>query len=76
MVTADSPGSTGLVFTQKKLILNQTMKHKDNATRFADMASLQRNELIGNNIKQEEGFLKKHSNDEKDKVCKKNQKLE
>jgi hypothetical protein len=33
MVTTDSPGSTGLVCTQKKFILNQTPKHKDNTNK-------------------------------------------
>jgi len=71
-VTADSAGSTGLVCTQKKLILNQTVKHKDNTARFADMASLQRR----TNMEQEEWETKKKQyNNDKDKRPKKKQKL-
>ena len=71
-VTADSVGSTGLVCTQKKLVLNQTVKHKDNTARFADMESLQRMKKMD----QEKWVpLKKHYNNEKDKRRKKKQKL-
>src|SRR5271154_6283393 len=59
IVTADSPGSTGHVFTPKKLlILNQTVKHKHNTMRFADMASLQRRNKIEQDNRNE--CLKKH----------------
>jgi len=73
MVTTDSPGSTGLVCTQNKLILNQTFKHKDNTLRLADMMSLQRK----NKMEQEEWLsVKKRYSHEKVKVCtKKKQKL-
>jgi hypothetical protein len=74
MVTTDSPGSTGLVCTQNKLILNQTLKHKDNTMRFVDMTSLQRK----NKMEQEEWLSeKKRYSVEKVKVvrAKKKQKL-
>jgi len=73
MITTDSPGSTGLVCAQKQLILNQTVKHKDNTIRFVDMESLQKR----NRMEQEEWvFLKKRYSNEKNKVCtKKKQKL-
>jgi hypothetical protein len=73
MVTTDSPGSTGLVCTQNKLILNQTVKHKGNTIRLADMMSLQRK----NKMEQEEWLsVKKCYSHEKVKVCtKKKQKL-
>jgi hypothetical protein len=61
--TADSAGSTGLVLTQKKLILNQTVKHKDNTARFADMESLKKRYKTG---QEDWTYLKKHYDNEKD----------
>jgi hypothetical protein len=72
MVTTDSPRSTGLVCTQNKLILNQTLKHKDNTMRFVDMTTLQRK----NKMEQEEWLSeKKRYSVEKIKVRYKKQKL-